>query len=119
MRNKDEYKKWLEEDSKYIKVKVGQSYKGILKGMEFDRTGGYQGKPAVKYSIESLEDGKVRELSSGSKALSNGMSKFQEGDVILITAFLDDKEQKSYKVSAGDGVATPAPAPVEDKDLPF
>lgn len=89
---------WLKEDSKFIKLKVGEKYESLYKGMKFDETGGFKGKPTVKYLLQDLSDGKERELSSSSKSFATKMSKMREGDRIIISAFLNDRETKTYEV---------------------
>ena len=50
---------WLKQDSKFIKIKIGDRYECIFHEMNFDATGGFQGKPTVKYMLEDLEDGQT------------------------------------------------------------
>ena len=92
----DNFTKWLNQNSKFVKIRVGQSYECIFREMDFDENGGFEGKPTVKYQLETYE-GSVVELSSSSKALARQMQEFEDGDKIVITATLDDNDRKTYK----------------------
>lgn len=107
MKNADARDAWLKEGSKFVKIAIGQEYTAVFRGMEFDPTGGYQDKPCMKYKLEDLEDGEIREFSSASKALAGEMMKVQEGDTIKIAA-KEEKGKKKYvltivKVVSGQG----------------
>lgn len=107
---------WLSEGSKFIKIKVGDKYSCIFRGMRFDETGGFQNKPTVKYLLESLEDGEVREFSSSSKKLAEKMRKLEEGDSITIIGSLDDNEKKTYRVVVNEEGAVKAPKKSSEYD---
>lgn len=107
---------WLSEGSKFIKIKVGDKYNCIYRGMKFDETGGYQNKPTVKYMLESLEDGEVREFSSSSKKLAEKMRKIEEGDSITIIGSLDDNEKKTYRVVVNEGASEGSPKKKSEYD---
>ena len=101
---------WLKEDSRFVKVKVGDKYSCIKKGMEFDEEGGFKGKPTVKYQLEDLDDGKIRELSSSSRVLAQKMMKIPDGAEITIIGLLDENDRKTYNVMSNEG---------EDGDKPI
>ena len=66
--------------------------------MNFDPTGGYKGKPTVKYNLEDINDGETREMSSTSKAFAKKMMKVKVGDTIVITCGESDQGNKDYSV---------------------
>lgn len=88
----------MQESGKWVKIKVGDEYSCIFRGLRFDETGGYQGKPTVKYELESLEDGEIREFSSSSKVLAAEMRKLVDGDRITIVGKLGKGDKKTYEV---------------------
>mgnify|MGYP001605388843 CR=1 FL=1 len=97
------FRDWLKEDSRFIKVKVGEEYEAIFRSLNFDETGGFKGKPTVKYLLEDIEDGKTREFSSSSKVLADKMSRLSSGDRIIISGLLDENERKTYRVTLVKG----------------
>lgn len=114
-----EIKKWLKEDSTFMKIKVNEEFIGIFKGMRFDPKGGYQGKSTVRYSLQDLEDGKTREFSSSSKALANDAMKLVVGDKISIKGVLNEKEQKTYELRVLEKVGGAAPEETKSDEIPF
>lgn len=89
---------WLKQDSRFIKLQPGDQYKAVFQGMAFDKTGGFKGKPCVRYQLKDTEDGKIREMSSSSKALAQEMMKLLVGDTIVLTCGSSKTGTKSYEV---------------------
>lgn len=107
---------WLKEESRYIKVKVGERYSCIFRGMEYDETGGFKGKPTVRYSLEDLDDGKTREMSSSSKVLAQKMMKAADGDQLTIIGLLSEDDRKTYNVIFDEASAEDDDEDEKDKD---
>ncbi len=110
---------WLSANSNFIKLRVGQKYECIFRGMVFDATGGFQGKPTVKYSLEDISDNKVRIMSSSSKSLARELMKYKDGDQITITCDLDQNDRKSFAVirSQSRNQSTVDPLSLEEDGL--
>lgn len=116
---------WLKQDSRFIKIRVGDAYACTFKSMRLDPTGGYEGKSTVRYTLQDIKDGKDREFSSSSKVLAEQMMTLVEGDQITIKGVLNKKEQKTYEMNitkrahASEGVDPEPKNEGTDVEVPF
>lgn len=115
-KNSAEISKWLATDSKFIKVRVGEQYRCIFDGMKLDPTGGFKGKSTVRYFLKDAEDGKVRDMTSGSKAFAQKMMKVMTGDMIVISCSLNANDTKTYDVLVVNTSGQHDVQPVKEKD---
>jgi hypothetical protein len=116
MRNQNEYESWKKKGNSYIKIKVGDKYECIFKGMEFDPQGGMKKSGAMKYMLEDHDDHKIREFSSASMKLHNEMVKLSIGDRIIVSSGLNDRDQKSYDVTVVQASKGNIATDVSDED---
>lgn len=101
MLERDKIKDWLKKSGiggGFIKINAGETFQGFFEGMEFTETGGYGGKPTVKYKLREAGSTAVGTFSSSSKVFASKMMKIREGDEIVIKAGTSPKGTKMLDV---------------------
>lgn len=77
---------FVRDNSKWVPIEDGKPYTGIFKGYSFFNKD-VKGElvEVVRYTIEDIRDGKVRNLDSASASLAKQMANIEIGETIKMT----------------------------------